>query len=324
MTSGTTNEGVHYDGVMRSIRGNHVALVEAGRAGADVIVGDSLLEIGNMSKQLSKKAVLAKGALLAVLRPKLAADAMPDLNSILKGVKKSNWNDKKAGIVSALKPVLASDEELEENVNETLNALDEEEPEMEKEMGKDAGPVEEILSLLRGKVSDDDLKEVEELLKGKLAGDEDEEEKPAYDSDDLLDKIKELLEVKAVTQDEPPAFEGEPKTGVEKPAMDAAIKKAVKLAEDSTVKRLRAVHEAEKAVKPVVGELAIAQDSAEGVYKASLEILGVSIDGVHPSAYKSVFEAHSKAKSQVSVAQDAAPSEGFETRFPDANRIRSI
>jgi ADP-ribose pyrophosphatase YjhB (NUDIX family) len=34
-------KGVKYDGVMRNIRGNHVALVKAGRAGDDVLVSDS-------------------------------------------------------------------------------------------------------------------------------------------------------------------------------------------------------------------------------------------------------------------------------------------
>lgn len=39
-TSGT-HEGVAYDFIMRNIRGNHVALVEEGRAGPDVVVADS-------------------------------------------------------------------------------------------------------------------------------------------------------------------------------------------------------------------------------------------------------------------------------------------
>ena len=34
-------DGEAYDGVMRGIEGNHVALVEEGRAGSDVVVGDS-------------------------------------------------------------------------------------------------------------------------------------------------------------------------------------------------------------------------------------------------------------------------------------------
>jgi len=36
-------KGVPYDFVMRNIKGNHVALVKEGRAGADVVVGDSQL-----------------------------------------------------------------------------------------------------------------------------------------------------------------------------------------------------------------------------------------------------------------------------------------
>jgi hypothetical protein len=34
-------EGMHYDGIMTDLRGNHVALVREGRAGADCVVGDS-------------------------------------------------------------------------------------------------------------------------------------------------------------------------------------------------------------------------------------------------------------------------------------------
>jgi 8-oxo-dGTP pyrophosphatase MutT (NUDIX family) len=41
MTSGEFN-GIHYDGVMRNIRFNHVALVEEGRVGSDVVVQDSV------------------------------------------------------------------------------------------------------------------------------------------------------------------------------------------------------------------------------------------------------------------------------------------
>jgi len=42
MTPGTSPEGLEYDGVMRDIMANHVALVRAGRAGPDVYVSDSL------------------------------------------------------------------------------------------------------------------------------------------------------------------------------------------------------------------------------------------------------------------------------------------
>jgi hypothetical protein len=44
MTPGTY-QGVPYDGVMRDLVGNHVALVKEGRAGADVVVGDDVTSL---------------------------------------------------------------------------------------------------------------------------------------------------------------------------------------------------------------------------------------------------------------------------------------
>ena len=65
MTPGKFN-GVLYDGVMRDIVGNHVALVREGRAGPDVMVSDELpTELKTMKNP----------KLLAVLKPFLAADA---------------------------------------------------------------------------------------------------------------------------------------------------------------------------------------------------------------------------------------------------------
>ena len=62
MTPGV-HEGVRYDGVMRNIVGNHVALVEVGRAGPDVVVSDE--EISTMRN----------AKLIAGLRKFLAQDA---------------------------------------------------------------------------------------------------------------------------------------------------------------------------------------------------------------------------------------------------------
>lgn len=69
MTPGTTPTGEVYDGIMRDIVGNHVALVETGRAGSDVLVADSLPpELKHMSKRKA-------AAIRATLKPLLAADA---------------------------------------------------------------------------------------------------------------------------------------------------------------------------------------------------------------------------------------------------------
>lgn len=47
MTPGTSPEGEKYDGRMTQIVANHIALVEAGRAGPDVMVADCVLQLPN-------------------------------------------------------------------------------------------------------------------------------------------------------------------------------------------------------------------------------------------------------------------------------------
>lgn len=79
MVPGVTPEGVAYDGVMRDIMGNHVALVERGRAGPDVVVSDSLpLESSKMFKRpnLLALALAAAGSIsTATEEQKIAMDA---------------------------------------------------------------------------------------------------------------------------------------------------------------------------------------------------------------------------------------------------------
>ena len=72
MTSGVHN-GVPYDGIMRNIHGNHVAIVERGRIGNDAIVAD---EMPNDIEDylMSKKIALKKGA-IAKLQAELGMDS---------------------------------------------------------------------------------------------------------------------------------------------------------------------------------------------------------------------------------------------------------
>lgn len=64
-------EGQHYDGVMRDIEGNHVALVPQGRAGSDVRAADAALELKAMETKFGK----ALYAILCAASPKLAEDS---------------------------------------------------------------------------------------------------------------------------------------------------------------------------------------------------------------------------------------------------------
>lgn len=69
MSPGVTPEGTPYDGVMRDIVGNHVALVREGRAGPDVVVADQKLSPPELKK-------MRRSILVAAIAPFLAADAL--------------------------------------------------------------------------------------------------------------------------------------------------------------------------------------------------------------------------------------------------------
>jgi hypothetical protein len=99
-------EGMPYDGIMTNIVGNHVALVEVGRAGPDVVVGDNnpfsnTKELFDM--KASRKAIAIKAALGAYLRPVIAQDAaIFDLGALVRGVKAATLAQDKARIIKAV------------------------------------------------------------------------------------------------------------------------------------------------------------------------------------------------------------------------------
>lgn len=297
-----TIEGQSYDGVMRDIIGNHVALVKNGRAGSDVVVGDNALPqlkelLMPSATVLSRKAALAKGALIVHLRPKMAADAQIDLTPILKDVTQANFKDKKSGILdglnTALKGKLAKDANLND-VTGLLDALEEcDEPE-----GMDADPETEIDKEKKGK--DKKAKDADK--------DEDEEDK------------KKMKKAEDAEEDEE---KDKKKKAEDKKAMDGAIDAAVKKVKADN----KAMRDAERVVRPYVGELAIACDSADDVFRIALETLGVEVKDVHPSAFPAILKAQpvpGARNNKTEYAMDSAGIKSFNDRYPDAGRIKSL
>lgn len=292
MTPGM-HEGVKYDGIMRDIVGNHVALVTEGRAGPDVVVGDNQLEKVNMSKKpLSRRATLAKGILMTALAPVLAKDAkMPDLDAILADVASDNWRKQKPVVIERLKQSttgkLAKDAALE-NVVKMLDMIEN----AEAIAGADdwSDEEEEQYQNLHKKRPHD---------KYSAAQDEDEEER----------KRKEQQEKEKSGMDQ---------NMVSKTAMDEAIARTRK----EMLEEVKAIAEAQEIVRPYVGKV-VAQDSAAGVYKTALDMLGVKTDGVHASAFRALLEAQPKPGS--SMASDKkVVTVNFEKRFPELSRIRRM
>ncbi|MEX5413401.1 DUF2213 domain-containing protein [Atlantibacter hermannii] len=297
MTPGTTPDGEEYDGVMRDIVGNHVALVETGRAGSDVLVADSLpLELKYM--KLDRKGVAIRAALGAYLKPRLAQDAAPkELTAIL------NANKSPKAIAQAVaklcKSRLAADMEIEpEELVEIIEASEQTvEPEEEVKVTCDSDH-EAIISLLReAGVSEEVIAKIAASLAPAAAMDEDKDD----DKDDKKEKDK-----------------------VDKPAMDAAIRLAADAATKKAAENFRAVREAEQAVRPLIGDV-VAMDSAEDVYRTALEQSGVDITGVHPSAFPSLVKMAISQKENsrpAPLAQDSASISDFEKAFPTAGKLK--
>ncbi|MEX3240522.1 DUF2213 domain-containing protein [Serratia quinivorans] len=136
MTPGTTPDGEVYDGIMRDIVGNHVALVETGRAGSDVLVADSLPpELKHMSKRKA-------AAIRATLKPLLAQDA--DLEAEVR------------------KALLALDEADKEDEKDKKPAEDEEDDDLDDKKKKTADDAEEDEDDKKKKTADDEDDEDEE------------------------------------------------------------------------------------------------------------------------------------------------------------------
>lgn len=257
-------EGVPFDGRMTNIVGNHVALVTVGRAGADVIVGDSKpVELIPMPKNASPKAVALRAALAAYLMPALAQDSAPIPYDQL--------------IAADAKPLAIARAAAEH---------------YKSQFDLDAGQLSSILQVAM-------------------------DEAPADEEDDEEAKKKAAI----AKDDEGAAAPGAPEGGAPKPAMDeAAILASAQAAARADYLALRT---AEKAVAPLVGEVA-AMDSAEAVYRFALDQHGVDHKGVHASALPALVDMAKKAGSTATkapLAMDSADSrEQFYNKYPGAAR----
>lgn len=267
MTPGTTPDGLHFDGVMRDIMGNHVALVIEGRAGPDVLVGDDVMKLK------SRTALMISGALQAHIRPLLAADAKVDLASALaaidaKTIAKDGAPAQLAGKVAKLvKPHLAADQAL------------------------DADALAAVIGSVTPLGLDED--KIDEQA-------EDEDDKDEDDDTQAQDEDPDAEE-----DDDPQAEDEDEDDEKDDQAMDGAtVRRLIAKAEARGARRNAAIEVAKKDVFPLVGEV-VGLDSAAAVYKFALDARKVSTKDVHPSAFKSMVAL--LTKSEVSLAQDRRP-----------------
>ena len=334
MTPGTY-EGVAYDGVMRKLRGNHVALVDEGRAGPDVLVADakpkSHKEKSPMKKKLSPRAIAVRGALLGRIPLSLAADQklkVTDLTPLVAAITAKAYKSQKAKLAEDIKatfaPRLAQDASLDD-ITDLLDSLEDgagDEPEMGDDKKPPVPPVPPTCD-------DDDMssdgdeagKALLALLQAQNLPDEIMSQVAA-----LLDKLSPAPAADGF----PPAKKGtpvipnpnDPKAGaIGKPAMDAAIR----VAADATMQRMQAVRMAEDDVEPIIGRVR-GQTTAEAVYKLALDHMKVDLEGLPPVAFGPLFQSLAANLSDEPapvgpLALDSKGDEAYAKRF-NPDRIR--
>lgn len=145
-------EGQPYDGRMTEIQGNHLALVEVGRAGSDVVVADR--NPFNFKETAMKMSKLGKAlfAALCAASPVLAADsALPALvgNANRKTFKK---DDVKAKLL-ALDASIDSNQ-LDAVLDAILDVEQDPKPVETLAAAADESPADKLRALLAGKVDD--------------------------------------------------------------------------------------------------------------------------------------------------------------------------
>ena len=276
-------KGQHYDFVMRDIRGNHVALVEEGRAGKDVLVYDSKLGINTMDN----------AKLLELLR---AAVAALEAREPVK--------DETAEVVETEEKVEAVDEAEAEAPAEPAVEAPAEAP---AEPAEDEDPVE-----VAAEVAETEEAPVEDACKDEAILSEDEaEEFGKHDDLDLDDpKLQRAFAYgvrygEAKEKEEPKKLDSEHESEGMKKALGEDSKGHIKEIADQIYtmqkKRFADIHAAAEATRGVLGRIKVmAYDSAEQVYAEACRKLGLKCTD---ATARDVFNAYGSIKK--TLAQDS-------------------
>lgn len=193
-------EGQTYDGRMTEIQGNHLALVEVGRAGSDVVVSDRNPFTFKESAMKMSKLGKAIFAALCAASPVLAADsALPALVG--------NANRKTFKTDEVKSKLLALDGSLDSNkLDAVLDAIldvdQDPKPVETPSAAVDESPADKLRALLAGKVDDATLEAACGLLATPAADEKPEPGMKKEEFDAAMDGLrKELREAEEARRD---------------------------------------------------------------------------------------------------------------------------
>ena len=193
-------EGQPYDGRMTEIQGNHLALVEVGRAGSDVVVADRNPFTFKESAMKMSKLGKALFAALCAASPVLAADS-----ALLALVGTANRKTFKKDDVKA--KLLALDASIDSNqldavLDAILDVEQDPKPVETPAAAADESPADKLRALLAGKVDDATLEAACGLLATPAADEKPEPGMKKEEVDAAMDGLrKELREAEEARRD---------------------------------------------------------------------------------------------------------------------------
>lgn len=260
-TAGTYTEAdgseVHYDFVMRDIRGNHVALVPEGRAGHDVHVADSGDAV-NINRQ-ERRDFMPLDDFISKFLPLASEEEKQAAKAALEALTTAKDED------PAFAEGVSYGEEVEKK--EPLKLDSEHEAEgMEAKEAEDACGKDEELP------TDED--NLDELMK-------DPKFKAAFEMGVKYGEKREKADPERIDADH------------EREGMERVLgEDSIKAIEQRVTEKLRHINDAAKKVRPLVGEIAnpFAFDSAEAVYSFALEKAGKDIKKYPEAAYEGMVD----------------------------------
>lgn len=288
---------------------------------------------------LPRRALVATTMLAMAIRPKLAQDAKVDLAPVkallVDGLKDAKaWKDARPKVVTALeaaaKGKLAQDASLDGMID-MLDKLDTAMPEVaaaemddaaaaaamnpepvKPQTAQDTDLMAKLREFLAGKIGDEDMAAIEAMCAPQAADAEKDEDDKKDDKDDGEKK---------------PPF-AKDKDMVDKKAMDEAVRRGAKIAEDAAIARMQACRKAEIEVLPIVGTLpGVVPTQPHEIYKLALDHARIDVEGVPESAFGAMVRMLPRPGDQKAepkpLAMDASAASAFDAMFENAGRIKA-
>lgn len=329
--------GESYDGRMVNIRGNHVAIVSEGRAGPDVHVADELpREFRRMNRTVAVAVAEAikpylgtnpKAALIALaldgMLGETPAESVISLDEEEKKAAEDAARDAKGGDLTDEEREAAYEKARDRKKAKDKKARDKKAKDAKDKSAKDAKATED-----REAACDEREAAMDAREEGEDEGKEDEE---AKDRKRARDSRKTARDKRAHDRGhkahdalpDPTDHRRDFRSNAEDSVTKDELSAAVKAATEAERARQKDAATAREAVRPLVGAVSMAMDSAPEIYRFALKHAGVKTDGVHESALGTLVEMAVKQKKQSAgaapaVAMDAqhASLVSLDTLFP--------